>query len=207
MKRTVALLVGLSALLSAATTLASSDLAFAYHWEDRRYVWRYNPEGEPPWLESAAALDLVQQAARSWESCGIHMEYAGLTALSPGVKDGSNVVGWKKDGKDYSAWTYWVARKDGQAIEADIILYRNIFDRYREQGMDALLELRKSLIHEFGHALGMSHSPQAADAMSVRFRTRAGWQLPSDNDLARCRAIYPPPPAAAPVAGSQGTSE
>lgn len=206
MTRSAALLMGLIALLGAAPAPASSDLSFAYHWAERRYVWHYNPEGEPAWLESGAALELVQQAASGWERCGVHLEYAGLTKQSPGVKDGSNVVGWKADGKDYSALTYWVARKDGRAIEADIILYRNIFDRYREQGMETLLELRKSLIHEFGHVLGLSHSPRAADAMSVRFRTRAAWQLPSDNDLARCREIYPPPnPVPADV--PQGTSE
>ena len=100
------------------------------------------------------------------------------------------MIGWKGDGRGYSAWTNWQARRSGQALEADVTLYANIFTTYREKGIDARLELRKSIVHELGHVLGLTHSDHPGDAMIVKIRTRPEWRLPSDNDISRCRALY-----------------
>lgn len=161
---------------------------------DRTYVWHYNPTDEPAWLRNGEALEIIRDAAASWGSCGVDLRYAGLTDRSPGKMDGENVVGWKDDGRAYSAWTSFRGRRSSrQLIEADITLYSNIFAVYREKGIDARLEFRKSIIHEFGHVLGLTHSDQLGDAMIVKVRTRPEWRLPSDNDINRCRALYSEP--------------
>ncbi len=108
---------------------------------------------------------------------------------------GANVVGWAHDGKRYSAWTAWRAcrhgaARRGAALEADITLYANVFDTYRQRGIDPQLELYKSLVHEFSHVLRFGHSATPSDAMSVGARTRAEWVPPSANDLERCRERY-----------------
>ncbi len=118
------------------------------------------------------------------------LRYSGLSDKAPGTMDGENVIGWKVNGQNYSAWTSWRAGRSGQALEADVTLYTNIFNSYRVRGIDTQLELRKSIIHELGHVLGLTHSDQMGDAMMVKVRTRPEWRLPSDNDISRCRALY-----------------
>lgn len=152
--------------------------------------WYYNASGKPAWLGAAETLELAQRAASDWQKCGIELRYAGESDAAPGKMDGLNVVGWAGDGRRHSAWTHWRARRSGALLEADITLYANIFDQYRTRGIDARLELYKSLVHEFGHMLGLTHSEVPSDAMSVRVRTRPEWRLPSENDIARCRAHY-----------------
>jgi hypothetical protein len=82
------------------------------------------------------------------------------------------------------------AARRGAALEADITLYANVFDTYRQRGIDPQLELYKSLVHEFSHVLRFGHSATPSDAMSVGARTRAEWVPPSANDLERCRERY-----------------
>ena len=65
---------------------------------------------------------------QGWTACGVTFSYAGLSDKTPGKMDGENVIGWKEDGKNYSAWTSWRARRNGHALEADITLYANIFN-------------------------------------------------------------------------------
>ena len=160
------------------------------HWPVAVVEWHYNGLGKPVWLGEEEALELAQQAAAGWRACGIALRYAGESDAVPGNMDGRNVVGWAGDGRRHSAWTHWSAKRSGALLEADITLYANVFDDYRARGMDARLELNKSLVHEFGHVLGLTHSEVPSDAMSVRVRTRPEWKLPSENDIARCRGHY-----------------
>jgi hypothetical protein len=184
------LLIFLAGLSSAQTAIAGEG-NFTLYWPDRTYLWHYNPANKPEWLGEEEALKLVQDAVAGWEDCGVNLTYSGLTDTPPRSIDGKNVIGWKLDGKKYSAWTSWSAHRDGRAIEADVTLYTNIFNQYLGTGVDARLELNKSIIHEIGHVLGLTHSDRPEDVMSVRIRTRPEWQLPSDNDISRCRTRYP----------------
>jgi hypothetical protein len=186
--RWVVLSIVLFGTLSAQAELSKS---VQLHWVDRVYVWRYNPSNEPARLPEGETLSILQDATRGWAACGITFRFAGLSDKPPGEMDGENVIGWKVDGKNFSAWTSWRARRNGHALEADITLYKNIFDLYRQKGIDAKLELRKSIVHEVGHVLGLTHSDQLGDAMLVKVRTRPEWQLPSENDIRRCRTLYP----------------
>ena len=182
--------------LAADENATARDGSYPLRWPQERYVWFYNPTGHPPMLDDAWTLAMIREVAARWQSCGVRLEYGGQTERVPGAIDGVNVVGWRNDGKQFSAWTTWAAHRDGLAVEADVTLYANIFEHYWRQGLDVQRELRKSVAHEFGHVLGLSHSPHPEDAMSVKLLSRADWPLPSSNDLARCRAQVAGPLAA-----------
>lgn len=172
----------------------ASDGNIPLRWQEQTYRYWYNPANEPSWLSTEAALAMIRRAVSGWEICGVRMVYAGLTESHPGEFDGRNVIGWRTDGAKHSAWTHWRARRStGIALEADITLYANIYDDYRRRGMNAELELYKSIAHELGYVLGLGHSDVASDAMSVRIRTRPEWQLPSERDIVRCQEYLSQP--------------
>lgn len=171
-------------------TNAASDSDFFLHWPASGYRWHYNHSNAPSWLSAAEGLSMAKAAAASWSACSQTLIFTGLSTAQPGLLDGINVVGWKNDGSKHSAWTNWRARKNGEAIEADITLYSNIFERYQLKGIDVRLELKKTIIHEFGHILGLAHSDRPSDVMSIGSRTRAEWQLPSNEDITLCRSKH-----------------
>ena len=87
----------------------ASDMQISLRWPHNTYVWRYNPKHKPDWLGEDEALTVVRNVAASWDTCGISLPYAGLTNKVPGNIDGENVVGWREDGRNFSAWTTWAA--------------------------------------------------------------------------------------------------
>ena len=161
-------------------------------WPGRVFEWYYNPEHVPSWLGAEEARLLVQEAAKSWEACGLRMAYQGETQRTPGQMDRRNVVGWSMQiPKRVRGMTVGQA-KDGRLLERDVLIRpdRREFERFPRL-------LRKVILHEFGHAIGLTHSNRCDDVMTLAADCppRHPNQLPvapTENDLARCRSLYPP---------------
>jgi len=167
-------------------------------WPEREYRWHYNQRNHPAWLSDDAARTLVIEAARSWAGCGVRMNFLGETEQAPGKMDGVNVVGWSLEmPPTLRAVTLGQAR-DGHLLERDIAIRP---DRKEFERSPRLLQ--KVITHEFGHAIGLTHSSRCDDVMTLAADCAKANPdtLPLDltaNDLARCQALYPPPePAAA----------
>ena len=162
-------------------------------WPEREYRWYYNPRNPPPWLDDGAARALVLAAADRWDACGVRMTCLGDTDRPPGQMDRRNVVGWSVEmPAQLRAITVGQAR-DGRLLERDIAIRpdRKEFER-------APVLLQKVITHEFGHAVGLTHSSRCDDVMTLAADCPKAppETLPLDptaNDLARCRAIYPSP--------------
>lgn len=161
-------------------------------WKNKVYDWYLNPNGRPVWLSEADAERLVKAAAAVWEICGLQMRYRGMTNAVPGRMDGLNVFGWnEKLPKGMRGLTVGTAKNE-QLLERDIMVRpdRQEFEVYPNL-------LRKVVSHEFGHAIGLTHSTRCDDVMTLAAECppKDPSTLPTaltTNDLRRCRALYAP---------------
>lgn len=160
-------------------------------WPERVFTWHYNPQHAPAWLSAEAAQILVQRAAEPWAACGVKMQFAGVTHRLPGKIDRTNVVGWSLEMPRQLRGITLGQAKDGRLLERDVLIRpdRKEFELYPRL-------LQKVITHEFGHAIGLTHSTRCDDVMTLAADCPpiAPANLPLDltgHDLARCRIIYP----------------
>jgi hypothetical protein len=154
------------------------------------YRWSYNPHNHPVWLTDESARAVVLEAARQWEVCGIRMEYQGETSLPPGRMDRSNVIGWSLAMPRQLRGITLGQAKQGQLFERDIAFRP---DRKEFELHPRLLQ--KVITHEFGHAIGLTHSARCDDVMTLAADCPGldPETLPltlTGHDLERCRTLY-----------------
>jgi hypothetical protein len=160
-------------------------------WPEYQYDWYYNPSFHPSWLSAEQARTALLEAAKQWEACGIKLRYQGETRQAVGKMDGRNVVGWNLTlPKQLRGVTLGQARL-GQLVERDIAFRP---DRLEFQRHPRLLQ--KVMTHEFGHAIGLTHSAQCDDVMTLAADCpgQDPETLPltlTPHDLERCTLLYP----------------
>lgn len=151
--------------------------------------WYYNHAGAPPLVSSARIVEAGEEAARAWAPCGVSITYLASTTAAPGVRDGMNVIGWGRGlfnavpfGDPGGMTLPWV--EDGLAVEVDIVLV--------PQTVRTAVELRTVLMHEFGHAVGLAHSPKPGSLMSASGSAddMDTHPRPSRAELQRCRNLH-----------------
>ena len=163
-------------------------------WPTRVFTWHYNPQHAPAWLSAEAAQTLMQRASEPWAACGVQIQFAGVTDKPPGKMDGSNVAGWSLQmPRQLRGLTLGLAM-DGRLLERDVLIRpdRQEFERFPRL-------LQKVITHEFGHAIGLTHSSRCDDVMTLaadcpKVDPRLLPLKLTPHDLARCHAIYPPQP-------------
>jgi hypothetical protein len=158
-------------------------------WRQEVFRWHYNPANEPGWLEPGEGLALFQEAARQWAPCGPAIDFMGPSKLPAGTMDRVNVMGWREFSAPGMRGLTW-RRHAGAAIqEADVGINN------RQPQLQVRTLLRKVVIHEFGHALGLVHAEDCRAVMS--FGAACGHvplsrlpQQPSESDWGQCRLRY-----------------
>ena len=161
--------------------------------------WRYNHANAPAqWSgNKAAAIQLIAEASAKWTAaCGVSFVYDGETTTAPystlatGEVDRLNVVGWQAlDGGIYGA-TYWSFDSIGPGrfaiIDSDTVLSPSF--------VGSTAQLTRTMVHEWGHAIGLGHSNVSDSVMSGPPDTSyANLEDLTADDVHGCRCLYGPP--------------
>jgi len=160
-------------------------------WQQEKFVWHYSRALQPEWLEPGLGLHLFQGAAQAWQVCGLRIEFAGETDRPAGRMDGANVLGWSAAMRPGMRGITLRRQAAGALLEADVAI--NGANQELRSSPDLL---RKVVLHEFGHALGLVHSQDCADVMSFGawcrgMPARDLARAPTAGDLAQCVRRYP----------------
>lgn len=188
--RLAGLLIAWQALALGPGAWAATETPSPGAWPEKAYRWYYNPAHTPAWLSAEEARALVQRAAHAWEACGVQMIHLGETTLVPGKMDGSNVVGWSLAmPRELRGITLGQAKR-GKLLERDIAFRPDRGEFRRSPRL-----LQKVITHEFGHAIGLTHSARCDDVMTLaadcpRADPDTLPLMPTSHDLARCHKLY-----------------
>ena len=173
-------------------------------------------------MTEADAIAAIQAGASAWSAqsrANILPYYMGRSSGSVITRNGLNEVFFRNvsAGGMYGE-TYWWYDGSNRLIEADIMFYDGGITFFKgSSGCSGGVYLQDALTHEFGHALGLGHSPVPGATMypSMTWCSMDPRTLDAD-DLAGIETLYPSAGAntaptvsiSAPIAGStavQGT--
>ena len=166
-------------------------------WGGDRVSYRINPSGDHG-LSHTAIDTLVSAATRTWTdpvSGQLHFDNDGQTSIRKAShSDGVNTIffeeNWSED-PALLAVTYIWSNTEGQIIGFDMALNTQDHD-WAIDGSPESNDLLNTLSHEFGHALGIDHSP--TESMATMYASSPLGELHKrdlhDDDIAAITHLY-----------------
>ena len=174
-------------------------------WPDNTNVVLYLQLGSPgvTLIDGSTSWNAVALTALSiWNpNLGGSVQFTtGTTAIPNASGDGKNSVFFSGTvfgqafGDDALAITQYYYTTSGSTgaetfTEADVVFNSAVtFDSYRGNLRDGTPDFRRVALHEFGHALGLGHVPQTADAIMTPVTTNID-TIQAD-DIAGVQSLY-----------------
>jgi Matrixin len=157
-------------------------------------------------VTQTAAISAILAGANAWSTqsaADVSLYYVGPTNGTSTGANGKNEVFFRPDtGSGAIATTYWWTDSSNHVIDADIVFYDGSFAFFTgSSGCSGGYYIEDVATHEFGHALGISHSDVAeATMVSGTGPCNTAKRSLALDDVAAIEALYPgggaqlPPP-------------
>lgn len=163
--------------------------------KDSRVAFVVNPKDAP-----AGAAEAVIDAAATWTAesdIGVELVNDGLTELRGAHTDLVNVVSWVKTDNPSHTFvartiTYWYADEPDVIIAFDMIFNLDHSFAVGDAGHVDAWDIETVALHEFGHALGLSHTPPERVLRVMRPTLEPGvvQRSPAVRDIAALAELY-----------------
>jgi len=183
-------LVGLAAAVGNLGAYATTG----HVWGVNQIPYYVNPNSV--WVSQAAAIADAQQAAADWNTqagVSVRLSYAGTTNATSLVNDHTNNVFFRNDGTGHIAETYWWWDGTGHLVDADIVFHEG--SKFYAGGTGCAGDgyyIANTLVHEFGHLLGLNHSEFATATMwGTSGACETSKESLDPDDLAGIQSLYP----------------
>lgn len=142
-------------------------------WFTAPVKFMINPEGKHG-LDPSEAESAIQKAAEEWDCTKyggyLYYDYSGTSKITAATHDdGEQVVSFADtwtDDPDLLALTYVWSAEGGEIIHFDMRINSHHYN-WTTDGAGETHDLQNAMTHEFGHALGLSHSEELESSMAA----------------------------------------
>ena len=196
-------LIALPAILAAIATVASTKVdAYAllgYAWAQSPVPYYINPANMD--VPTAAIEPAIRVGADAWRlqsGASFAFAFGGYSNQATVLNDGINLVFFRNASSGSALATTYTWFSGSRMLEADMVFWDAGFLFFTgSTGCSSGFYIEDIATHEFGHALGLSHSTVATATMypSISTCSQQARSLDAD-DIAGVLALYPQSTAA-----------
>jgi hypothetical protein len=163
-------------------------------WTAATVQYYVNPHSM--YLSPDLAINAVRTAAAAWNDAGANIElvYAGTTSGASLTLNYKNEVFFRDSSNgSYAAETYSWWDSNNRYKDSDIVFYEGAFKYFSVSGCAQGVYAENVGTHEFGHMLGLRHSPVSGATMQASMPSYCDrtWMTLDSDDLSGIRALYP----------------